>query len=497
MNRRVKLFALVCAMLLMAIAPSVFAADGIPREDLPNIVEIAVANDDFDTLVTAVTAAGLADTLSGEGPFTVFAPTDAAFAKLPAGTLNSLLADTDALTEVLLYHVVSGDIGSDIAKNVAASSGSVATVSGQSAQIKFFDGSLYLDDDSKVVSADILASNGKIHVIDTVLIPPSMRMAEVESSAAPVADATGQTIVDVAVNDDRFETLVTALTAADLVGTLSGEGPFTVFAPTDDAFAKLPAATLNALLADPSGGLTDVLLYHVVSGDVGSSSAKAIAADAGVATTVGGEQVRLKVFEGDIFLNDDSKVIIADIVTSNGVIHVIDTVLIPPSMGGASDGESTTETTAAAATGNTIVDIAVADGRFDTLVTAVTAAGLVGTLSGEGPFTVFAPTDDAFAKLPAGTLSALLADPNGALTDVLLYHVLSGEVGSEIAKVVVADTGRAVTVGGEVVNIKFFDGDLYLNDDSKIIIEDIVADNGVIHVIDTVLIPPSMAGNAE
>lgn len=132
----------------------------------------------------------------------------------------------------------------------------------------------------------------------------------------------------------------------------------------------------------------------------------------------------------------------------------------------------------------TIVDIAIADGRFETLVAALQAADLADTLSGEGPFTVFAPTDDAFAKLPEGTVESLLEDIP-ALTDILLYHVVSGEVLAET----VVTLEEAETLLGENVSIRVEDGNVYIND-AMVIITDIMADNGVIHVIDSVLLPP-------
>jgi uncharacterized surface protein with fasciclin (FAS1) repeats len=193
------------------------------------------------------------------------------------------------------------------------------------------------------------------------------------------------------------------------------------------------------------------------------------------ATTVLGKDVAVKVDMGNVYIND-AQVIITDIETSNGVIHVIDAVLLPP----ADDAVMMEEK-------NTIVDIAVADGRFNTLVAAVTAADLVETLSGEGPFTVFAPTDDAFAALPEGTLDSLLLPENKqALTDILLYHVVSGKV---MAADVVTLTS-ATTVLGKDVTITVKDGNVYLNDTVQVIITDIEASNGVIHVIDAVLLPP-------
>jgi uncharacterized surface protein with fasciclin (FAS1) repeats len=277
-------------------------------------------------------------------------------------------------------------------------------------------------------------------------------------------------IVDTAVADGRFTTLVAAVTAAELVDTLKGEGPFTVFAPTDDAFSALPAGTVDELLKpENKQKLTDILLYHVVSGSVMAADVTALTS----APTVLGKDVAVKVDMGSVYINE-AKVIITDIATSNGVIHVIDAVLLPPSDEAAMEKK-------------TIVDVAVADGRFNTLVAAVTAAELVETLSGEGPFTVFAPTDDAFAALPAGTVDSLLLPENKQqLTDILLYHVVSGKV---MAADVVTLTS-APTVLGKDVTITVKDGKVFLNDTVQVIITDVEASNGVIPVIDAVLLPP-------
>lgn len=292
-----------------------------------------------------------------------------------------------------------------------------------------------------------------------------------EPTAMPEPTATPELldIVDTAVADGRFTTLAAALGAAELIDTLKGEGPFTVFAPTDDAFAALPEGTVESLLLpENKQALTDILTYHVVAGKVMAADVTALTS----ATTVLGKDVAIKVDMGNVYINE-AKVIITDIETSNGVIHVIDAVLLPPSE--------------EAAESNTIVDVAVADGRFTTLVAAVEAAGLVETLSGEGPFTVFAPTDDAFAALPEGTVESLLLPENKqALTDILTYHVVSGKV---MAADVVTLTS-ATTVLGKDLTITVKDGKVFLNDTVEVIITDVEASNGVIHVIDAVLLPP-------
>ncbi len=445
----------VLAMVLAACAPATpeptpEPTEVITEEPTPEpqtIVDIAIADGRFETLVAALQAADLAGTLAGEGPFTVFAPTDDAFGKLPEGTVEALLEDIPALSDILLYHVVSGVV---LAEDVVQLE-SAETLLGESVSIRVENDMVYIND-AQVIITDIVAANGVIHVIDSALLPPSGEAQESSGS-----------IVDIAVADGRFTTLVTALQKAELAETLAGEGPFTVFAPTDDAFGKLPEGTVPALLEDIPA-LTDILLYHVVSGVVLAEDVVQLES----AETLLGESVAIRVEDGMVYIND-AQVIITDIVADNGVIHVIDSVLLP------AEGE--------AESAGTIVDIAVADDRFETLVTALVKAELVETLSGEGPFTVFAPTDDAFEALPDGTLDALLADIP-ALTDVLLYHVVSGAV---LAEDVVKLT-EAETVLGQNVSIRVEDGKVFIND-SEVIITDIIAENGVIHVIDAVLIP--------
>jgi len=296
-----------------------------------------------------------------------------------------------------------------------------------------------------------------------------------EPTAAPTEAPMAKTIVEIAAEDGRFTTLVAAVEAAGLAETLSGEGPFTVFAPTDDAFAALPEGTLDSLLLpDNKQQLTDILLYHVLPGKVMAEDA--IALDGQMAdTALEGKQIDVKTDMGSVYLNENVKVIITDIEASNGVIHVVDAVLLPSSEEAAMEKMD-------------IVDTAISDGRFTTLVAAVQAAGLAETLKGEGPFTVFAPTDDAFAALPEGTLDSLLLPENKQqLSDILLYHVVPGKV---MASDVVGLTS-APTVLGKDATVKVEDGKVFLNDTVQVIITDIETSNGVIHVIDAVLLPPA------
>jgi uncharacterized surface protein with fasciclin (FAS1) repeats len=447
-----------------AVVEEVATPTAAPVEEpaAPSIAEIAAGNEDFSTLVAALSAAGLVETLSGEGNFTVFAPTNAAFEALPEGTVDALLADPQGdLTKILLYHVVDGKA---MAADVVGLE-SVTTLEGQDVAIAVVDGGVRLNDAANVVTTDIEASNGVIHVIDAVLLPPAEEGAMGEEAAPSIAE--------IAAGNEDFSTLVAALSAAGLVETLSGEGNFTVFAPTNAAFEALPAGTVDALLADPEGDLTKILLYHVVDG-------KAMAADVvGLesVTTLEGQDVAIAVVDGGVRLNDAANVVTTDIEASNGVIHVIDAVLLPPAEEGAMGEEAAPS----------IAEIAAGNEDFSTLVAALSAAGLVETLSGEGPFTVFAPTNAAFEALPAGTLDALLADPQGQLTDILLYHVVPGQVmAADVAMLTSADT-----VNGLPITIAAGDDGVFLNGGVKVVTTDIQASNGVIHVIDAVLLPPT------
>jgi uncharacterized surface protein with fasciclin (FAS1) repeats len=289
-------------------------------------------------------------------------------------------------------------------------------------------------------------------------------------------------IVETAAAAGNFNTLLAAAQAADLVDALKSEGPLTVFAPTDDAFAALPEGTVEALLQDPET-LASILTYHVVPGEVRAAQVVNISS----AETLNGASITITVTEDGKVMIDNATVIATDIETTNGIIHVIDAVILP--------GKFNTSFKAATAsvsadddmgysmkrTGPPIYGLANKAG-LTTLATAIEAVGLNKTLNTDGPFTVFAPTNEAFAALPEGTLEALLQDPE-ALTNILLYHVVAGEV--KAADVV--NLTEATMLNGQKVSISV-DGGVMVND-ANVIKTDVMAKNGVVHVIDKVLIP--------
>ena len=272
--------------------------------DPQTIVDIASSNGEFSTLVAALQKADLADVLSGSGSFTVFAPTNAAFTQLFADLGVSGLGDLSAetLKPILLYHVVNSKVLSTQLQD-----GYVSTLSEGPQQnkvsLQVSKQEVKLNGTVSITSVDILASNGVIHVIDKVLLPP--------------------TIVGIAINNTQFSTLVQAVVKADLAGTLSGAGPFTVFAPTNAAFAALFADLGVTGIADlTKEQLTPILLYHVVSGNVLSSQLSS----GSVATLNGSLDVSVGM---EILLNGSTKVVIGNVQGTNGVIHAIDQVLLP------------------------------------------------------------------------------------------------------------------------------------------------------------------------
>ncbi|MFT5288255.1 MAG: transforming growth factor-beta-induced protein [Planctomycetota bacterium] len=285
------------------------------------------------------------------------------------------------------------------------------------------------------------------------------------SKAAQVALAGTSDIVDTAIAAGNFNTLAAALGAVDLVATLKGKGPFTVFAPTDAAFAALPKGTVEALLKpENKQTLAGILTYHVVPGTLLAGSV--VKADGAV--TVNGQKAQFEVRkEGKqtIVMIDGARIVATDIKCSNGVIHVLDAVILPAD--------------------KNIVETASGAGTFATLLAAAKAAGLAEVLAGEGPFTVFAPTDAAFAALPEGTVANLLKpESKEALVNILLHHVVAGRVYSEQ----VISAGEAKTLAGTTLKLTIDDGGASIGG-GKLQTLDLDASNGVIHVVGSVLLP--------
>ena len=289
-----------------------------------DIVETAQADDRFETLVTAVTTADLVSTLQSEGPFTVFAPTDDAFANyLDENNLTATeLLASDSLADILTYHVYVGEVLASSAISVAGSSeNQIEMVNGDNLALSLTGNDLYANL-SKVVVMDVTATNGIIHAIDKVLTPPSANaLSDTDKTiAALVTDLAGAA-------EPEFTVLLEELSTADLATALAGDGPFPVFAPTDAAFTallqQLDIEKSDLLARDD---LADILKQHVVSG-VAIDSVAAFAANGSDVQTLNSAQKITVAISGGELTVDGSTVVITDVQTSNGVIHVIDTVI--------------------------------------------------------------------------------------------------------------------------------------------------------------------------
>ena len=397
------------------------------------IVDVAIQSGSFTTLVGALQATGLDEALRGDGPFTVFAPTDAAFELLPAGLVASL--DSETLSAILSYHVAAGKVAAEQVVGLSEAE----SLQGDKIDIAVMGGTVVLDGRVQVTRTDIMADNGIIHIIDSVLIP----------------GAFPGTVVDALIASPRFSDLVGAVVGADLAATLSDSNAnYTVFAPSNDGFARLPDGLVGSLDKDTLGA---VLKYHVLGSKV--DAAAAIAADGmSVPTLLSDSDIFVSV-DGTVVLDGRSQVEYTDIMTSNGIIHILDSVLVPGDFPG------------------TIVDALASYPRFETLVGAVVQQNLAETLSdtmGSG-FTVFAPTNSAFAPVDLSSISS------SDLTSILTFHVLPEPKDSEA----VTGTDAHATVQGSELPIS----GTTLNGQAEITFVDINTTNGIVHVIDGVLVP--------
>jgi len=431
----------------------IHAVDNVlfPEWVFKSIADRAVADPELTTLVKLVTGLHLTQALSFHGPYTVFAPTDEAFIEglnalgVQDGYINVHLAAT-----LIKNHVVHGIY------SAADITNGLELMTAQGEEIRFsFQGDIPQVNGENIVTTDILANNGIVHKIDGLLIPDSI---------APTPEAP-QTVVDIAVSNlDTFSSLVDFVKQAELVDPLITTQGITVFAPTNDAFAALasaaPGIVANLQTDQWSTHLQDVLLYHVLPVEVPSSGVT----EGLTATALNGEDLSFTVNDDGIFVNSNSEVILADVEASNGVIHAIDNVLIPSWVS------------------NNIVDRAVGSSLLTTLVYLVVEAGLADTLSGEGPFTVFAPTNDAFTEFLDGTeASSLDLD---LVSSILTYHVVPGIYSASD----ISNGKTLTTVLGEEISFSVMGSTAMVNGET-IVASDILANNGIVHVIDGVLFP--------
>ncbi len=489
MKTRIHLLLILCVSFLSISCSN--DDDGITPVQLSNIVEAAQGTADLSSLVAALIQAdaGLVELLQTDGPFTVFAPTNQAFADLldALGDDYNSLADFDTadekmlLADILKYHVISG-VG---ALSTSLSNGQTieTALAGASVTISIDGANAFIQDatdtDAGVVAADGIASNGVIHVIDKVLLPES------------VVNGLRPNIVELAQSVGDLSLLVDALIQADagLVDLLQTDGPFTVFAPTNQAFADL-LDTLgddyNSLAdfdtADEKVLLADILKYHVVAGTAAYSTDLS---EGQMIETAQGESITVSL-TGGVFI-DDAEVTGADNNAKNGVVHIINKIILPQSV-------------VDALTPN-IVELAQSVGDLSLLVDALIQAdaGLVDLLQTDGPFTVFAPTNQAFADLldTLGDDYNSLADfdtvdEKALLADILKYHVVAGTAAYSTD---LSEGQMIETAQGESITVSLTGG-VFIQDatdtDAEVTGADNAAKNGVVHIINKIILPQAV-----
>lgn len=417
-----------------------------PVESDLNIVETAAEAGNFTILLEAATDLGLAEFLSDE-ELTVFAPTDAAFEALPDGVLESLTPQQ--LETILTFHLLEGTV---LSEAISEQQDAVSFL-GERLLLQRSGSAVTVNGSAQVTGADIVASNGVIHAVDEVLIPAEIR-----------AELGLSNIIDVARGADGFDIVLGAIDDTGLTTTLKYLGPFTVFPPNDEAFENLGLDVVESLSAEQ---LTEILSYHVLaatvlSTDLGSEQA---------VESLTGEDLFITTDNGSVTINGTANVVLANVEAANGVIHAVDTVLLPDAYG-------------------TVVDNAVKRYDLSTLVELVIAQDLAGVLADtDSEFTVFAPTNEAFDAI--SDIVAGLDDEQ--VTNTLLYHVLGDAVASGNLQ---ASQNVATLNDGEEILVEVSNGTVTINGEAVVQIADVTGTNGIIHIIDSVLIPEELGGGA-
>jgi len=273
------------------------------------VAAVTLKNSDTSKLAQSLKSAEMLEMLQEKGPYTVFAPTDSAFDQLPAGTLEMLMKseNKESLQRILKFHVVEGSYTAD----KLAQMGKIKTESGDAVSLNMKDDQLMVGE-ARVTRADIQCSNGYIHLIDMVMLPPAALEGE-------------EDILDTAEDMDKFETFLEAADETDLADMLEEKGPYTVFMPTDAAFDQLPEGTLESLMEDENlPQLAGILKFHIVRGAYPAGKLK----EQKSLQTLAGESLTFKE-DKQAMMVQDAVILQPDIMCKNGIIHVINRVMMP------------------------------------------------------------------------------------------------------------------------------------------------------------------------
>jgi len=480
----------------------------VPATEAPepvlNLAEIIGGDEDLSILVEVVKLGGLGEAISMPGAFTVFAPTNVAFMQTLASLGGLESVSPELVRSILAYHVVPGVV---MASDIENGGISPTLLPGATIQFSVADDVVTVNG-AVISTTDIVASNGVVHKIDGVLIPPlgppeepaeepatedpvedpAEEPAEEPATEVPEEPEDAMNLLEAASLDPMLAILVNVVKATGLESIVTTTGPFTVFAPTNAAFLEVLGKTEDIASIDPQILLT-ILSYHVVPGIVMIDSIK----DGDILSTVMGETIEFHV-KDDVVTVNEKIISTSDIVTSNGVIHKIDGVMFPQAVLAPAESpeEPATEVPEEPATevpeepedAMNLLEVAALDPDLAFLVNVVKATGLESIVTTTGPFTVFAPTNAAFLEVLGKTEDIASIDPQILLT-ILSYHVVPGNV--MIGSINNGDI--LPTVMGETIEFHVKDDGVVTVNEKIISTSDIVTSNGVIHKIDGVMFP--------
>lgn len=427
------------------------------------VLDVAWHDGACATWVRAVNTTDLNVLLTLKGPFTVFVPNDTAYAAMPAAERARMMQNNTTLRQALLYYIVPGRLTAADLQGRA----SVMTALGVPLRIEQRDGALWLDGIARVVATDQIASNGIVHMVDAVLPLPSIA----QTTATPGQIRPGSLLALLAA-DGRFTQFVSDITTVGMEPLLNNHGQFTVFAPTDAAYATL--ANRGALLANHRL-LRQMLLYHLVRGVVPAAE---LTTGATLPTALG-RPLSVSATAGTPLLNGQARVVQGDMRATNGVAHAIDVVLRPSA--GAYDSPDL-RPILNRNPGN-ILDVMANDPQLSRFVTRIQYSGLENLLVQHRPFTVFAPTNAAIDALPPEFTCACMENRT-LLKELMLFHIVPGRYSAAQ----LAEQSALRSAFGESIPLtQTANGPLI--DGAQLVVRDIQATNGVIHVVDVVLRP--------
>ena len=449
-----------------------------------SLYELTANDNRFHHWADAVDVAQLNGMLSVGNGYTVLAPVDDAIEAMDQRIWQAMLNDREAMRQFVFYHVVDNQL----MKGDISQKRSLLTTLGQPISVLDQGGQLLLNQWTQVVLPDMQASNGILHGVDRVLMPSDAKLAP-----TPVwtldEEVQNVSIFQLLQEDGRFKTFLGYLRSVGMENLVDTKGPFTMFVPTDEAYGQLPLE-LRQRMSTNHAMLRQMLLYHMISGQ---KSIEALSYGSEASGTLLDKQATIQFGSHYTILNDDvapslllnnvARVIDGDKRASNGILHVVDTVLIPP----VQDFSGSQSAPSAASQLHSTFDVLMNDGRFGRFTEDIQRAGLESMLSWHGPFTVFAPTDAAYAALSVA-MQQEMSKRDRDFQHLAMYHIVKGQIDLTTLQ----QSNQLPTMLGEKLMVSNADGFIMLDETVRTVLKEIQTSNGIIYAVDAILIPSNL-----